>query len=127
MCCRIPKTTANYFSTTQRTTTTTAPYSGVINSLTNLFSTVLKPVPTSTNFKCVSRKGKKIEKRILIPQDYDDDEGAHVGETEFSEFPWMIEILKKNRRSGKFEYKCGGVLSKFLKFLNYINSEIIES
>lgn len=82
----------------------------------NFISTILKPVP-STPFinhsqieKCVSRKGKKIEKRILIDDDEDDD-GILVGESSFAEFPWMIELLKKNRKTNSFEYKCGGVLS----------------
>lgn len=70
--------------------------------------------------KCISRKGRKIEKRILIDEDYDEDDGddeALVGETNFAEYPWMIEILKKNRKTNNFEYKCGGVLSKLLNFL----------
>lgn len=68
---------------------------------------------------CSSRKGKKIEKRILIPEDYEgdeDDDDVLVGETSFAEYPWMIEVLKKNRKTGSFEYKCGGVLSKFLRY-----------
>lgn len=86
----------------------------------NFISTILKPVPStpenlnkpSSSFeKCVSRKGKKIEKRILIPEDYDeDDDGAMVGETSFAEFPWMVEILKNNKKTNTFEYKAGGVL-----------------
>jgi secreted trypsin-like serine protease len=87
--------------------------------LLNFISTILKPVPSvpenlekpPQQGKCVSRKGKKIEKRILIDEDYDEDEdGALVGETSFAEFPWMVEILKKNRKTNSFEYKCGGVL-----------------
>lgn len=76
----------------------------------------MKPVPTTSfdvnpTATCVSRRGKKIEKRILLDEDYDDDDNALVGETVFAEHPWMLEILKKNRKTGKFEYKCGGVLS----------------
>lgn len=88
-----------------------------MNNVTNLISTILKPVPT-TNFnvnpvqKCVSRKGKKIEKRILIDEEYDDGDASLVGETSFAEFPWMVELLKKSRKTGHFEYKCGGALSK---------------
>lgn len=137
VCCRVAKSTTESLpvpststSTTQRTTSTTTHRKGLINfnlgNITNFFSTVLKPVP-STNFdnkpkppqnlqKCVSRKGKKIEKRILIDEDDDEgDESALSGETAFAEFPWMLEILKKNRKTGIFEYKCGGVLSEFLK------------
>lgn len=109
------KATTETPSTTVRSTTTTTR-----KSIINFLSTILKPVP-STNFdrpqpetlqKCVSRKGKKIEKRILINEDnYDDDEGALVGETVFAEYPWMLEVLKKNRKTGNYEYKCGGVLS----------------
>jgi secreted trypsin-like serine protease len=65
--------------------------------------------------KCVSRKGKKIEKRILLGDDYDDDDDALIGETAFTEYPWMIELLKRNRKSESFEYKCGAVLSRFNK------------
>jgi hypothetical protein len=72
-----------------------------------------KPTPTPTqDYQCVSRKGKKIEKRIFIDEDYEDDENELSGETSFGEFPWMVEVLKKNRKKGSFEYKCGGVLSK---------------
>lgn len=120
VCCRVAKTTTETPSTTARSTTTLIPTT-TRKTMLNFLSTILKPVP-STNFdrpqpetlqKCVSRKGKKIEKRILIDEDnYDDDEGALVGETVFAEFPWMLEVLKKNRKSGNYEYKCGGVLSK---------------
>lgn len=72
--------------------------------------------------KCNSRKGNKIEKRILFnDDDYEDDDSALVGEAAFSEYPWMIEILKKNRKTGSYEYKCGGVLSEFIITINYIN------
>lgn len=73
----------------------------------------------------MSRKGKKIEKRILIDDDYDDGDESLVGETAFAEYPWMIEILKKNRKSGKFGYKCGGVLSKLNKSLSMNNYKLI--
>jgi hypothetical protein len=56
-------------------------------------------------------KGKKIEKRILLDDDYDEDNEL-IGETEFAEFPWMIELLKRNKKTETFEYKCGSVLSK---------------
>lgn len=77
----------------------------------NFISTILKPVPAYQPQidKCVSRKGKKIEKRILI--DYEDDDETMIGESSFAEFPWMIELLKKNRKTNSFEYKCGAVLS----------------
>lgn len=109
-------------TTTQRVTTTTRRgyFNFNLNNITNIInsiSTVLTPV-TSTDFakppKCVSRKGKKIEKRILIEEDYDDNDDSLTGETSFSEYPWMLEILKKNRKTGIFVYKCGGVLSEFL-------------
>lgn len=73
-----------------------------------------KPLPIQAS-QCVSRKGKKIEKRILIDEEYEDDENELSGETSFAEYPWMVEILKKNRKTGSFEYKCGGVLSKTQK------------
>ena len=111
VCCRLPTTTTpKIFTTTAKVTTTTR------KGLLNFISTILKPVP-ATPFvnqpqfeKCVSRKGKKIEKRILI-DDYEDDDGISIGESSFAEFPWMIELLKKNRKTNSFEYKCGGVLS----------------
>ena len=60
----------------------------------------------------MSKKGTKIEKRILLDDEYDDGDDAVIGETAFAEYPWMVEILKKNRKTGNYEYKCGGVLSK---------------
>lgn len=63
--------------------------------------------------KCVSKKGVRIEKRILIDEeDYDDSEYAHVGVTEPNEYPWMVALLKKNSTSQIYQYKCGGVLSE---------------
>lgn len=97
-----------------------------MNNITNIISTVLKPVTSTFDHKpqskCVSRKGKKIERRILIEDDYDDDndDDALTGETAFAEWPWMLEILKKNRKTGSFGYKCGGVLSKFIPFIKKI-------
>lgn len=124
VCCRVekstpqaPPSTTTFWQPTQRPATTTTTDRSLLNfNLTNLISTILKPV-TSMKFDekpaCVSRSGKKIEKRILIDEDYDD---SLVGETAFAEYPWMIEILKKNRKTGNFEYKCGGVLSKHGNF-----------
>lgn len=80
---------------------------------------VSKPQP---HLKCVSRKGKKIEKRILIEEDYDDNDDSLSGETGFAEYPWMLEILKKNRKTGSFAYKCGGVLSEYSQYLKIISS-----
>lgn len=121
VCCRIQKTTKQPPTTTTiRTTTQNNFFNFNLNNITNLLSTILKPVPTASfdvrpaTQTCLSRKGKKIEKRILIDDDYDDDDDSLVGETVFAEYPWMLEILKKNGKTGKFEYKCGGVLSKFL-------------
>lgn len=131
VCCRLTKSTEVPPTTTQKTFTstykiTTTTKRGLLNfnlnNITNLISTILKPVdnkPLPLPQSCVSRKGKKIEKRILIDDDYDEDEAdseALVGETTFAEYPWMIEILKKNRKTNNFEYKCGGVLSKFNDF-----------
>lgn len=98
-----------------------------MNNIGDFISTILKPVP-STEFgaKCISRKGKKIEKRILIEEDYDDDDDALVGETNFAEYPWMIEILKKNRKTGSYEYRCGGVLSKFVQLIIQLCCVLIE-
>lgn len=108
-------------TTTQKVTTTTRkPFLNFnLNNVTNFISTILHPVPANIELpnsqKCVSRKGKKIEKRILIDEDYDEDDAdgeALVGESVFAEYPWMIEILKKSRKiNAVFEYKCGGVLS----------------
>jgi hypothetical protein len=139
VCCRLQKstekpstTTQKIFASTTKITTTTAR-----KGLLNFISTILKPVAPSQpqlNLpvvtlpqKCVSRKGKKIEKRILIDADYDEDEaenddGPLVGETTFAEYPWMIEILKKNRKTNNFEYKCGGVLSENYFFLIFSQS-----
>ena len=127
VCCRLPKTSTYSPTTTPKVLTTTQNgfFNFNLNNITNLIntiSTVLKPV-TSTDFinnkpqlRCISRKGKKIEKRILIEDDYDDNDESLTGETAFAEYPWMLEILKKNRKTGSFAYKCGGVLSNFFLF-----------
>lgn len=108
VCCRIPKTLEET-STTQKPATTTVPWS---SRPLNLLTTYLKPVATTSFQKCISHKGNKIEKRILIDDDYD-EEDEDLGESSFAEFPWMLEVQKKNRKSNVFEYKCGAVLSKF--------------
>lgn len=109
-CCRIPKTIEETTTTTtQKPVTTTAAWS--FRPL-NLLTTFLKPVASTSFQKCVSHKGNKIEKRILIAADYD-EEDEDLGESSFAEFPWMLEVQKKNRKSNIFEYKCGAVLSEF--------------
>lgn len=52
-----------------------------------------------------------MQERILLEDDYDEDDRATalVGETSFAEYPWMLAILKR-MKTGNFEYKCGGVL-----------------
>lgn len=86
----------------------------------------MKPVPANSTpkpqqiipqiQKCMSKKGKKIQERILFndgdSDDDDDDDHALVGESTFAEYPWMIELLKRNTKTRNFEYKCGAVLSK---------------
>lgn len=122
VCCRVPKTTAatSTTTTTQRTTIT-PPRRPILNLISTILKPVIQPSLTTTTTsapapkpviqKCSSRKGNKIEKRILLGDDYDeDDDDSLVGETAFAEYPWMLEILKKNRKTGNFEYKCGGVL-----------------
>lgn len=115
VCCRIPKTTTQVPSTTRQTNsiTTKKPLFNfnISLSLPNLISTILKPLPNSNQSspKCVSRKGKKIEERILIDEN-DDDENEFTGDTYFTQFPWSLLILKKNRKTRNFEYKCGAVL-----------------
>lgn len=116
ICCRIPKTLGEITATekpttkttTQKPSTTTIPWS--FRPL-NLLTTFLKPVATTSFQKCISYKGNKIEKRILIDADYD-EEDKDLGESSFAEFPWMLEVQKKNRKSNIFEYKCGAVLSE---------------
>lgn len=103
--------------TTTILTTTRKPYFG----LQNILSTILRPVtdldflnnrnPSPSSPQCISRKGKKLQERILIDEDYEDDENtAMSGESSFSEYPWMLAILKRVRKTESFEYKCGGVL-----------------
>lgn len=102
-------------TTTSRPTTTVSTRKPFFN-LQNILSTVLKPV-TSLEFhpkpveQCVSRKGKKIQERILLDDyDEDDDDVPMVGETSFGEYPWMLAILKRVKKTATFEYKCGGTL-----------------
>lgn len=120
-----PQDVLRLFTTRAATTTQRITAMTTKKGFFGFISTILKPV-ASTNFdnrpstikpislshsKCISKKGHKIEKRILIDEDEDDDD-ALAGETAFAEYPWMLEILKKNKNIGNFEYKCGGVLSK---------------
>jgi plasma kallikrein len=100
------------------TTTTERPFLTInipnIPNITSLISTILRPVTTSEfkdQPKCVAKKGNKLQERILITDDEDeDDEGSLSGDTKFAEYPWMLELLKKNKASGSYEYKCGAVL-----------------
>lgn len=137
VCCRVPKTTKRPQTTTTSIRSTSTTQKGFfnfnpnfnLNNITNLLSTILKPVPTASfdakpaAQACQSRTGKKIEKRILLDEDYD-DENSLVGETVFAEYPWMLEILKKDRKTGKFEYKCGGVLSKFINTQQAVEAKL---
>lgn len=70
-------------------------------------------VHQSTPYKCVSKKGNKLQERILVNINQDDEEDENnelTGETAFLEYPWMVELLKKNLQKKNFEYKCGAVL-----------------
>lgn len=67
----------------------------------------------STPYKCISKKGGKLQERILVTLTTDDEEEENselTGSTAFLEYPWMIELLIKNHQKKLFEYKCGGVL-----------------
>jgi secreted trypsin-like serine protease len=96
VCCRIPKTT------TVKTTTRKS-----------ILSTFLKPAIQINDQKC-GKRGGRIEKRILFDvsedTDYDSNEEESDNTAVFGEFPWMVELRRKNRKTGEFEYLCGGVL-----------------
>jgi hypothetical protein len=40
----------------------------------------------------------------------EEDNNDLTGTTSMAEYPWMIELLKKNVQKKNFEYKCGAVL-----------------
>lgn len=47
----------------------------------------------------------------LNDDEEEDEEGNDfTGTTAFLEYPWMVELLKKNIQKKQFEYKCGAVL-----------------
>jgi hypothetical protein len=126
VCCRNPKTTLPP-PIPQKVSTTTQ--RNILNfdltNLTNIISTILRPINNTKPIKppqqpqqpqverrCVSKKGKKLQERILIDEDHEGDDDDQVGETTFAEYPWMIELLKRDPKSKNFEYKCGAVLSE---------------
>lgn len=66
-----------------------------------------------SNHKCISKKGSKLQERVLINLNEDgeeDEENDFTGVAKMNEYPWMIELLKKNLQRKQFEYKCGAVL-----------------
>ncbi|KAG5684606.1 hypothetical protein PVAND_013831 [Polypedilum vanderplanki] len=70
----------------------------------------IKPQQPQVERSCISKKGKKLQERILINENNEDEDNELVGETTFAEYPWMIELLKRNPKTRNFEYKCGAVL-----------------
>lgn len=121
VCCRLPRASTPI---PQRisTTTTQKPYFNFnLNNISSLISTILKPVTPPAhhqqqqheNFQCTSKKGNKLQERVLINLNEDgeeDEENELTGITAFLEYPWMVELLKKNFQKKQFEYKCGAVL-----------------
>jgi Trypsin len=81
-------------------------------------STVYYPVTTQKTTKIPSKfsdqvcgkKGLKIEKRILGHFDEEDSADGDRGETQFGEYPWMLALMKLNKATGRYDYKCGAVL-----------------
>lgn len=118
VCCRLPR--ASTPIPQKLSTTTQKPYFNFnLNNITSLISTILKPASTpsqshqSSNFQCISKKGNKLQERVLINLNEDgeeDDENELTGVTAFLEYPWMLELMKKNLQKKLFEYKCGAVL-----------------
>ncbi|CAG9810820.1 unnamed protein product [Chironomus riparius] len=121
ICCRLQKSTSKPIPQKITTTTQRNFLNFNISNITNLISTILRPVestdfkPTTvkpaSNLQCISKKGKRLQERILIDDEAEEgDEHDQVGETTFAEYPWMIELLKINQKTRVFEYKCGAVL-----------------
>lgn len=128
MCCKLPRVTPSTTGTPIpvkiSTTTQKNFFNFNINNITSLISTILKPIQPQHNHnstvvhqsapvKCISKKGSKLQERILINPNEDEEEEENnklTGTAAFLEYPWMIEILKKNIQKRNFEYKCGGVL-----------------
>lgn len=112
VCCRLPRVSTPIAQKTSTTTTRKPYFNFNLNNITSIISTILKP---STNLKCTSRKGNKLQERVLIHINEDgeeEEEGENklTGVTAFLEYPWMLELLKKNLQKKRFEYKCGAVL-----------------
>jgi Trypsin len=89
--------------------------SAAITSSTNYYPlTTVKTTKSPNKFssQVCGKKGLKIEKRILGHFDEDDSNDEDRGETQFGEFPWMLALMKLNKATGRYEYKCGAVLIK---------------